>query len=245
MLRQPKAELHRPAPIRGTDRSTGSPCHRQPRPSTSDFNGNGIPDVVAVPGGARYVEFVNGTGGPLFNRSEIQTNGCPVALTEGHTAFSRTLALHRGEQKSVDAELHVTSQRTASWVMLGVGAGGVVASGVLGYIALKRESDAKALRDADSSQGNLPPAELDRYNSLRQSRDNFRLASVIAFSAGAGVAAVGLVLRAFDGPKAPLPPVEQTTPGAPKRAPEAPAFEVSAAPLWRPGYVGAGASGRF
>ncbi len=169
-----------------------------------------------------------------------------IAVTlNGHGAFSRTVALQRGEQKTLDAELHVTGQRTASWVLMGVGAGGIVAGGVLGYVALKKDSDAKAIQNADSSQGNLPPGELGRYNSLRQSRDNFRLASVIAFGAGAGVAAVGLVLHAFDQPKPPLPPLEQTTPGAPRRTTPEPGFEISAAPLWQPGFVGASAGGRF
>ncbi len=49
----------------------------------ADFNGNGIPDFVTVPIAGRYVEFFNGTGGPLFNKSEIQTNGYPNALTQG------------------------------------------------------------------------------------------------------------------------------------------------------------------
>lgn len=48
-----------------------------------DFNENHIPDIVAVPKGARYVDFYNGTGGTLFNKSSIQTNGYPTSLTVG------------------------------------------------------------------------------------------------------------------------------------------------------------------
>jgi tetratricopeptide (TPR) repeat protein len=168
-----------------------------------------------------------------------------VAVTlNGRDAFSRTLTLERGQNATLQADLHVSTQRTVSWVFLGAGGAGVVAGGVLGYLAIQKQSDARSIASASKSQGNLPPSDLARYNSLSSSRDELRLASVVSLSAGAGAAVIGLVLRAFDQPQAPLPPAEQAAPGAEKPAAE-PSFEISAAPVFSPGTLGASLGGRF
>lgn len=168
-----------------------------------------------------------------------------VAVTEnGHKPFSRTVRLERGQSQTVEADLHVTAQRTTSWVLIGVGAAGLVTGGALGYVALHKQSQAQSIAEADTSQGNLPPGELGRYNALRQQRDDFRLGSVVALGAGTAVAGLGLVLLAFDEPTAPLPPTERGVPGK-ERAPETPEFEISAAPLLRSGLYGASVQGSF
>jgi hypothetical protein len=129
---------------------------------------------------------------------------------------------------------------------MGVGAGGIVAGGVLGFVSLRKQSQAQDILDESKSKGDLDESERGRYESLRKSRDNFRLAAVISASAGAGVGALGLMLNLFDQPKAPLPPAEEGAPGEPKGRPEAaPTMEISALPLFGPGIAGGAVQGRF
>ena len=168
-----------------------------------------------------------------------------AVMLNGHEAFSRTITIGRGAEKTVDADLHTTQQRTASWVLLGAGAAGIVAGGVLGYVALTKQSAAQDIQKADTSSGNLPSSQLDRYDTLRQERDSFRLAAVISLSSGVALAGVGFTLRAFDHPRAPLPPAEQGVPGAGKPVTTSPGFEISAAPLCTPALCGAAVRGAF
>jgi hypothetical protein len=170
-----------------------------------------------------------------------------VAVTmNGRHPYSSRVTLKRGERRTIETDLTSTGQRTASWVLMGVGAGGIVAGGVLGFVAFHKQSQAQDILDASKDKGDLDSSELGRYESLRKSRDNFRLAAAVSATAGAGVGALGLMLNLFDQPKAPLPPAEEGVPGEPKRGPESgPSMEISAAPLVAPGIFGGGIHGRF
>lgn len=155
-----------------------------------------------------------------------------VAVTKnGKKAWSNEVALKRGERKRVDVPLESTGQRTASWILIGVGTAGVVAGGVLGYLSLKKQSDAEDIRNQSEGSGGLPQSQLGRYDSLRQSRDDLRLAAFVTAGAGFGVGTLGLFLNLFDEPKVPLPPAEKA-PGTPESAPTGmPSMEISALPL--------------
>lgn len=178
---------------------------------------------------------------------EVKPGAHFIAVTmNGREAFTRELEVARGESAKIDVELVTTDQRKTSWVLMGVGAGGLVAGGVLGFVALGKESDAADIRDAADGKGNLPPSDLGRYESLRSERDDFRLAALITGGAGLVVGATGLVLHIFDEPKVKAPELRErprTQPGAP--APSAPKMELSAVPLLAPGFGGAGLHGRF
>ncbi|MBK7579181.1 MAG: PEGA domain-containing protein [Myxococcales bacterium] len=169
-----------------------------------------------------------------------------VSVTKnGKQAFSQQVTLARGQKKELSANLESTSQRTASWVLMGVGAGGVIAGGVLGYLALDKQNKAEDIRAATRDQGSQPESELGRYEQLRQSRDDFRLAAIISASAGAGVGTLGLMLHIFDPARAPLPPAEDALPGqAPSKTTPA-SMEISAAPIFAPGFAGGSVLGRF
>jgi hypothetical protein len=171
-----------------------------------------------------------------------------VSVTlNGKKPFSERVSLKRGEKRTLDAALESTGQRTASWVLMGVGAGGLVAGGVLGYIALNKQSQAQDIFDATKNQGNQSPGELGRYDDLRQSRDDFKMAAIITASAGAGIGTLGFMLHVFDPAKAPLPPAEESVPGQPPGSgtPSMPSMEISAAPLVAPGFAGGSVLGRF
>lgn len=170
-----------------------------------------------------------------------------VAVTlNGHEAFTRELEVSRGEKARVDVELDTTTQRSTSWVLMGIGAGGILAGGVLGAIALRRESQANDILDASYDEGNLPPSELGSYEGLRSERDDFRLAALITGGAGVVVGATGLVLHLFDEPRVRAPELREKPkrePGAPR--PGAPSMELSAAPVLTPSFAGGGVVGRF
>ncbi|MFO0571341.1 MAG: PEGA domain-containing protein [Polyangiaceae bacterium] len=170
-----------------------------------------------------------------------------VTVTKnGKKAFSSSVSLERGQRKVVEADLESTGQRTASWVLMGVGAGGLVAGGVLAFVAFDKQNQARDVLDATRGRGNQPASELGRYDELRQSRDDFRLAAIITASAGAGVGTLGLMLHVFDPARAPLPPAEDSTPGSPNpKTPSAPGMEIGAHPLLSPGLAGASLYGRF
>lgn len=164
----------------------------------------------------------------------------------GKRAFSERVSLERGQKKKLDVTLENTGQRTASWVLMGVGTGGIVAGGVLGYLALGKQSKAEDLRDATTGQGGQGADTIARYETLRDSRDKYRTAALISAGAGLGVGTLGLMLYAFDPAKAPLPPADDA-PGQPKApaGPATPGMEISAAPIWAPGFGGASVLGRF
>lgn len=169
-----------------------------------------------------------------------------VAVTlNGRQAFSSRLQLRRGEKRTLEADLPATGQRTASWVLIGTGAGAIVAGGVLGFVSLQKQQKAEDIRDSSEGEGNQPASEVSRYEDLRQSRDDFRLAAIISTSAGVAVGSLGLVLRFFDEPRPPLPPAEEAVPGQ-KTGPETPSsMEISAAPFVLPGAGGVSLGGRF
>jgi tetratricopeptide (TPR) repeat protein len=155
-----------------------------------------------------------------------------VAVTKnGKKAWSTQVALKRGQTRRMEVTLESTGQRTASYILIGIGSAGVVAGGVLGYLSLQKQSDAEEIRDQSEGSGGLPESQLARYDSLRQSRDDLRLAAFVTAGAGLGVGTLGLFLNLFDEPKAPLPPAEKA-PGAPESKPSGmPAMEISALPL--------------
>jgi tetratricopeptide (TPR) repeat protein len=167
-----------------------------------------------------------------------------VAVTKnGKKAFSREVILKRGQRKRVEVPLESTGQRTASWILIGVGTAGVVAGGVLGYLSLKKQSEAEDIRNQSEGSGGLPASQLGRYDSLRQSRDDLRLAAFVTAGAGIGVGTLGLFLNLFDEPKVPLPAAEKT-PGTPETKPSGmPSMEISALP--REGGGAALLHGRF
>jgi hypothetical protein len=170
-----------------------------------------------------------------------------VAVTlNGREAFSTRINLKHGEKKRIEADLPSTGQRTASWILIGTGTGAVIAGGVLGFLALQKEEQAKDIASASKEDGNQPQSDLARYDDLKQRRDDLRLAAIISASGGIAIGSLGLMLRIFDEPRAPLPPSEESVPGGNKPKQEAPAsMEISAAPFVAPGAAGAFIGGRF
>ncbi len=170
-----------------------------------------------------------------------------VAVTlNGHEAFTRKLEVERGRTYPVRAHMPTTGQRTTSWILMGVGASGIVAGGVLGALSIRKENQAQDIADQANGSGNLSPAKLGEYDALRSRRDSFRLAAIVSASAGLAVGATGFVLYAFDQPRVQVPELDRNRrPASTPGSPAAPTMEISAAPVWTQDYSGAALFGRF
>ncbi len=202
--------------------------------------------TVRAPDGAEVSVDGRFVGNAPLPAIELRPGTHFVAVTSnGRRAFTRKLQLVRGDRRTLDADLESTGQRTTSWVLMGVGAGGLIAGGVLGVVAMGKESDAQAILDDSEKKGDQPASSLGRYEALRGERDDFRLAAVISAGAGLVVGGTGLVLHIFDEPRVQLPDLEEGPAGAPTQAPTPTSMEVSAAPLLSPGAVGGAVFGRF
>ncbi|MEZ4228177.1 MAG: PEGA domain-containing protein [Polyangiaceae bacterium] len=197
------------------------------------------------------------------NGAEVRVDGRPVGVTPmspieldagvhlitvsrtGREPFSKELDLSRGEQRTLEVDLGVTTQRTVSYAVLGTGVAGILTGGVFTFLALRQESKAQDISDSRST-GNITRAQLLEYDDHVQKRDDFRTASIVAYGAGALLTATSVLLMAFDDPKVTLDPRER---GPKKATPEedapSPAMEMSAAPFWAPGTLGGALHGRF
>lgn len=161
----------------------------------------------------------------------------------GHEPYVRELTFTRGETKKLDVELHTTSRRRISTGFLIAGGVGLVGAGVLGAIALERDSAAVDLRDAARSR-NISGAERGDYESAREGRNNFALAAGLTGGAAVILGGLGLALRIFDDPARNAPQLESDS--QPTSAPDRTrSVELGFAPWASPHGGGAGLSGRF
>jgi tetratricopeptide (TPR) repeat protein len=90
-----------------------------------------------------------------------------------------------GASHTVDLTASPTTRRTASWVLVGVGAAATLTSGVLGYLALKKQAEAQSLQD----QPGMGPA----FGRALDARNDLRLAAAASAGLGGAAGAVGLV----------------------------------------------------
>jgi hypothetical protein len=163
-----------------------------------------------------------------------------VTVTEnGHEAYSREIALERGEAHSLHAELPATTQRTVAWVCFGLGGTAILAGSGLLVAAVVREDSAKSATITTEE-------ELRVHNDTVASRDELRTAGIATAASGLAVAAIGGFLFAFDEPR-----VEASTssegpsgPVRPKRD-QPPGLDVSASPWFSPSGAGAAIRGTF
>ncbi|MCB9588626.1 MAG: PEGA domain-containing protein [Polyangiaceae bacterium] len=180
--------------------------------------------------------------GPL--ELEAGTHLITVSRT-GREPYSKELDLSRGEKRTLNVDLEVTTQRVASYVVLGTGVAGLLTGGVFTFLALRQEGKAQDIDDQRSSS-NITRAQVLEYEDHIAKRDDFRTASVIAYGAGALLTATSVLLMSFDDPKINFDQRERTpkTKTQEEEAPQ-PSMEMSAAPFWGPGTLGGSLHGRF
>jgi hypothetical protein len=181
---------------------------------------------------------------PLPVPIEVTPGGHVVTVAlNGHEAFSTEVDLERGERRSIQANLRRTTQRTVSYGLLGVAGASLIAGGVFSVLALRSQSDAQKVLDAQKER-TISRNELDQYNQARDDRDAlWRPAAIGSFGAALGLGLVGGLLYAFDQPSTQATGLRERSPKNQPASPSpaAPTMDISAAPGW----WGLRASGRF
>jgi tetratricopeptide (TPR) repeat protein len=165
-----------------------------------------------------------------------------VTITRtGHRPVLRTVSLQRGATIPLDAEMEKTSQRYLSYGVLALSGATLAAGGVLVGLSLHKQGVATGIR-SDSDRQNISLADLSRYNSAIDARNELRTASYVTFGVAAGLAAAGSILYLVDHPV----PQREDEGDPPARRDPPPAPRASFAPVWLPGGGFAAAlSGRF
>lgn len=207
------------------------------------------PSVLTIAAGAGADVTIDGRlsgATPLAKPIELTPGSHLVSLTKGgHRAFAEEIDLGRGEARTLTVKLEQTPQRIASYMLIGVGAAGAVAGGVLAGFAVREQKLAQDI-DAQREKGGLAEAKIADYDEHRAARDEYRRAAGIALGGALLVGGTGLLLFVFDRPGATAAPRRRDD--APKPAAPQPRdapMEMSAVPLIGPGLYGASLSGRF
>jgi hypothetical protein len=117
----------------------------------------------------------------------------------GYYTLRQTIQSTAGVPQTLKLMAEPTTRRTASWVLVGAGAAATLAGGVLGYLALRKQSNAESLQD-EPGMGAAFEHELDARNDLR-------LAAALTAGTGgaAGVAGLLSIFTEGFGPLRPAP----------------------------------------
>jgi hypothetical protein len=183
---------------------------------------------------------------PLSRPIDLTPGTHFVAVTKrGYRAFAQDLDIGRGEAKTLPVKLEVTSQRVASYALLGIAALGIATGGVLAGVALYEQSQAQAIDTQRATKGGVTLDQLATYNSRVGMRNDLRTAAGVALGGGAAVGLTAIFLAVFDQPtvSAAARRDDRSQPATP--APRERPMEVSAAPLLGPGLYGVGVGARF
>lgn len=188
---------------------------------------------------------------PLSQPIDVEPGRHLVTVTKnGYKAFYQELEVGRDEAKEVAAPLEGSRQRTVSYVLAGVGAGGLVAGGVLVGLAMWEQRvaadfDGKRTSGEVSCRDDCAVVVAQGYTDHVKARDDLRRYAAVVGGIGALVAGTGIVLFVFDQPTLNAMPSrrdELNKPPAPAR--DRP-MEMSWAPLLGPGLFGASVGGTF
>lgn len=207
------------------------------RPGVVSFNASTGADV-AIDG--RIVAVT-----PLPKPLELAPGTHYLTLTKrGHRPYAEEITVGRGEQKTLTIRLERTNQRVASFALIGVGAAGIAAGGVLAGLAFLQQKSADEINKRRLSTG-IDADELKEYKEAVGARNNLRSAGAVAFGAGALIAGTGLLLYSFDQPSVAAAPVRRDDKPKDQLTPKDGTLEISLAPLLGPGLYGTVLSGSF
>jgi len=109
----------------------------------------------------------------------------------GRVTLRQTIQLSAEDTLRLRLFAPPTARRTASWALIGTGAAALLASGVLGYLALQQESKARALQD----QPGAGPA----FDAIVAKRNGLRLAAAISGGVGVTATLSGAISLATEG----------------------------------------------
>jgi hypothetical protein len=157
--------------------------------------------VVRGPAGADlYVDGGRVGALPRAGRLTLSAGVHQVGVAQrGRTLFVREVALGRGEQREVRAQLELTGQRKIAYAMFGIGAAAAAGSIVLGALAFDAQRHAQDIEDERTSGSIDDDAFQDRQQWIAR-RDSLRTASLATGISGLAVLAAGVVLYFTDRP---------------------------------------------
>ncbi len=165
----------------------------QPRPAWVEIHG---------PAGATlYIDGQRHGRLPATDPVPLPAGPHQIAVAQsGRTPFIRELDLARGTDHQLDISLPMTTQRKLSFVAMGVGAGGLVAAGVLTGLALRSQARARSIDDERRTAGITEARHAQAQQAWRR-RDALRTGAVTSSVAGAVALGTGLVLYFTDTPR--------------------------------------------
>jgi hypothetical protein len=189
---------------------------------------------------------------PLPRPLEIEPGHHLVAIARnGYRAYTEEIDVGRAETKTVDADLHATKQRVASYVLLGAGAAAILAGGVLSGLAAHQQSLAQDIdlqRQKETFDCRAAPdaCPTKAYQNAVDRRNELRPVAAVALTSGALIAATGAMLFLFDQPSLDVRATRSDSKPKPASPPpkDTP-IEMSASPSFGPGFYGASIVGRF
>jgi hypothetical protein len=136
------------------------------------------------------------------------------------------------------ARMPRTRLRTTALLMEGGGAAFFAAGAAFFYFYLDRNSEAHNFLERQG-KATLTPPDLLEYNAAKRDRDRLGTAALVASGVGAALAMGGALLFFLDGPSVQRVPAEGSGQARRQGGPAA------VAPLFAPGFMGAGIHGHF
>jgi hypothetical protein len=183
---------------------------------------------------------------PLLRPLDVEPGNHLVTVAKnGFKPYSEEIEFHHGESRTLAAPLPRTGQRVASYVLIGAGAAGLIAGGVVAALAFHDQTQAQDIADKQKKQ-TLSATELGQYNDLVGRRDDFKKVSAVVLGGAVVAGATGFVLYAFD-----QPTVGQSLQHRDEKKPALPTIkpgrdmEMSFVPALAPGLAGGTVVGRF
>jgi tetratricopeptide (TPR) repeat protein len=138
---------------------------------------------------------------PTTRPIEIPAGKHFVSVTKrGHYPVTREINVKRGETLSLDAPLERTTQRVASYWVLGGAGLLLLGGGTTTTLAFVHQGNAEDILDR-KSQGQITQEDLDEYNRQREKRDDYVRASYFLYGGAVALAATGALLYFVDNPR--------------------------------------------
>jgi hypothetical protein len=117
----------------------------------------------------------------------------------GHEVAILDADLGRGETRRLEPSFKATGQRTASFVLFGVGGAALVTGFTFGGLAFAQQNKADRILD-DRQTGNISASDLDEYEQSVRRRDQFRTVAAVGLTTSAISLLTAIVLYELDAP---------------------------------------------